>query len=176
MAEEPPATGFDYPLLLRRALTDLIRNVLRGVAEEGLPGDHQLYLTFHTEAPGVVLSATQRKRFPGEMTIVLQHQFWSLEVGDDAFSVTLRFGGAPERLTVPFEALTAFVDPAANFGLRLDAPTQPEGEAAPEGASRPEGPDEPAAPSGEAPPPGRARTVVPFRPRSGTNAKEEDPA
>ena len=116
MAPDSPTTGFDYPALVRNALVGLIRDLLRGVAEAGLPGDHHFYLTFRTDAPGVVLSAGQRQRFPKEMTIVLQHQYWGLEVGEEAFSVTLRFGGAPERLTVPFAALSALWSAGAPDG------------------------------------------------------------
>jgi len=174
MAPDSPTTGFDYPALVRNALVGLIRDLLRGVAEAGLPGDHHFYLTFRTDAPGVVLSAGQRQRFPKEMTIVLQHQYWGLEVGDEAFSVTLHFGGAPERLTVPFAALGAFVDPAASFGLRLDTSHEKAGEAAPDAGARPGAPDAPATATEAAPSPARASTVVPFRLRSAPSQDEDD--
>lgn len=129
--QAPP--GFDYATLLHRALRGMVKEVLERVAREGLPGDHHLYLTFHTSAPGVVLPESQRRQHPEEMTIVLQHQFSGLAVGEDAFSVTLRFGGMPARLTVPFEALTAFVDPSVSFGVRLataERPAAPQAESA----------------------------------------------
>jgi len=174
--ETHPTTGFDYPSLLRGALISFIRDVLRRVADEGLPGDHHLYLTFRTDSPGVVLSAAQRQRFPQEMTIVLQHQYWNLEVGDDAFSVTLRFGGAPERLTVPFAALSAFVDPAASFGLRLDAPAESASLAAAEEAGPTVAPGTPVASQDVSSSPMRAGTVVPFRPRSAAGQEGEEDA
>lgn len=89
-------------------------------AREGLHGEHHFYLSFQTGHPGVSISPALRARHPEEMTVVLQHQYWDLAVGEDAFSVTLRFGGAPERLHVPFSALTAFADPGSEFGLRFD--------------------------------------------------------
>lgn len=175
MAQTPPTAGFDYPLLLRGALLGLIRDLLRRIADEGFPGDHHFYLTFRTDAHGVVLSAAQRQRFPQEMTIVLQHQYWNLEVGDEAFSVTLRFGGDPERLTIPFAALTGFVDPPASFGLRLDATAEKEGPSVTQEAPSLERPEPLAAqPESPAAPAARTSTVVPFRPRSTSGQSEDD--
>jgi uncharacterized protein len=117
----------DYPDLVRRALLDVVRGALRIAASEGLPGDHHFYLAFRTGHPGVEVPASLRTRFPEEMTIVLQHQFWSLELEEDRFAVTLRFGGKPQRVTVPWEALTAFSDPGGPFAIRLDG-TEPASE------------------------------------------------
>jgi hypothetical protein len=117
--------GFDYAALLHRALRAMVKDLLARVAREGLPGEHHFYLTFRTGAPGVVLPEPLRRQHPEEMTIVLQHQFSDLEIGEGSFSVTLRFGGVPARLTVPFEALTAFVDPSVSFGVRLAAAERP---------------------------------------------------
>jgi hypothetical protein len=114
----------DYAHLLRQALIGVVRAALRS-AEAGLPGDHHFYLTFRTDAPGVSVPPNLRRRFPAEMTIVLQHKFWNLVVDEEGFSVTLRFGGSPQRVEVPYEALVSFVDPSVQFGLRL-TPT-PEG-------------------------------------------------
>jgi hypothetical protein len=123
--------GFDYPALVRQALTGLVRSVLARAAESGLPGEHHFFITLRTDAPNVELSHRLRCQHPQEMTIVLQHQFWDLEVGESAFAVSLRFGGTLERLVVPFEAITSFVDPSAEFGLRLSPVEEPEAEAAP---------------------------------------------
>ena len=117
----------DYQQLTRDALRDVVRKVLAQAAEEGLPGEHHFYLTFDTTHPGVEVSAQARNLYPQEMTVVLQHQFWDLAVDDEAFSVTLRFGGQKQRVLVPFEALTTFVDPAAEFGLNLER-VEPEGD------------------------------------------------
>jgi len=110
----------DYARLVRDALRDVPRQALRVAASEGLPGEHHFYLTFRTTHPGVAISPGLHARHPRDMTIILQHQFWDLAVGEDAFSVTLRFGGASERLHVPFAALLAFADPAAQFGLHFE--------------------------------------------------------
>ena len=115
------AGEIDYPGLLRAALVEMVRRLLARVADEGLPGEHHFYLSFRTDADGVEMPAGLRQRNPREMTIVLQHQFWGLDVTDEGFSVTLRFGGTPTRLTVPWDALTAFADPSVPFGLRLAA-------------------------------------------------------
>ena len=111
----------DYPRLVREALRAVPRQALRAAAAEGIPAGHAFYLTLRTAHPGVVLSPGLHARYPEEMTIVLEHQFWDLAVGEEAFSVTLRFGGAPERLHVPFAALVSFADPGAEFGLRFEA-------------------------------------------------------
>ena len=118
MAEEDP---LDYARLVREALRDVPRQALRLAASEGLPGEHHFYLTFRTSHPGVAISPGLHARYPEEMTIVLQYEYRDLAVGEEAFSVTLRFGGAPERLHVPFAALVAFADPAAQFGVRFEA-------------------------------------------------------
>jgi hypothetical protein len=110
----------DYPRLVQRALVGVAREALRIVSNEGLPGEHHFFLAFRTDAPGVVLPARLRAQYPREMSIILQHLFWDLAVDEDRFSVTLRFGGAPEHLEVPFDALTVFADPSAHFGLRFD--------------------------------------------------------
>ena len=111
--------GFDYPALLGRSLLGMVRELIERVAREGFPGDHHFLLTFGTNEPGVVMSHRLRQRFPEEMTIVLQHQFWNLGTDEGAFWVTLRFGGNPEPLTVPWAALRGFADPSADFGLRF---------------------------------------------------------
>lgn len=108
---------FDYPALLVAATVGVVRSVLADVAEHGLEGDHHFFLTFRTGDRGVRIPPALARRYPETMTIVLQHQFADLEVGAEAFLVTLRFGGAWERVRVPFEALTTFLDPSVPFGL-----------------------------------------------------------
>ncbi len=89
-------------------------------AKKGLPGEHHFFITFDTKAPGVRLSARMREQYPEEMTIVLQHQFWDLKVTEDNFEVGLSFGGVPENLLVPFEAIKSFFDPSIQFGLQFE--------------------------------------------------------
>jgi hypothetical protein len=110
-----------YDLMVRDALRGVVRRALDIVAERGLPGDHHIYITFRSDHAGVLMADHLRARHPGEMTIVLQHQFWGLEVGEDAFGITLSFSDVPERLTVPFEAVISFADPSVRFGLQFDA-------------------------------------------------------
>jgi uncharacterized protein len=107
----------------------VVQDALAVVAEQGLPGRHHLYITFRTDHPGVVLDDGLRARYPSEMTVVLQHEFWGLEVDDERFAVTLSFGGQSQRLEVPFEAIRVFADPSVEFGLQF---TVAEGAAAPE--------------------------------------------
>ncbi len=110
----------DYQQRVLDALRGLVARLLAEVAEEGLPGEHYFYLAFRTRHPGVQMPAWLRDRYPEELNVVLQNQFWDLEVGDEAFSVTLSFNAVRHRLTIPFAALTAFLDPIASFGLRFD--------------------------------------------------------
>lgn len=109
----------DYPARYRSALLSMVRDLLDEASETGLLGDHAFYLSFRTGSPNVGLSPTLRDVYPETMTVVLQHQFWDLGTDDEGFSVTLRFGGRPESLFVPWAALTSFVDPAAEFGFEL---------------------------------------------------------
>ena len=98
----------------------VVRTVLADAAKKGLPGEHHFKITFNTTAPGVRLSDRMRAQYPQDMTIVLQHQFWDLMVTEQAFEVGLSFGGVPERVAVPFDAVTAFYDPAVQFGFQFE--------------------------------------------------------
>jgi uncharacterized protein len=109
-----------YDILAQEALRGVVRTVLVDAAKKGLPGEHHFKITFNTAAPGVRLSDRMRAQYPEAMTIILQHQFWDLTVDDDAFEVGLSFGGVPERLAVPFDAITAFYDPAVEFGFQFE--------------------------------------------------------
>jgi hypothetical protein len=112
--------GLRYERMVEDALRSVVGRALSHVAERGLPGDHHFYITFQTDHPEVVMPDHLRARYPSEMTIILQHQFWGLEVGRAAFGVTLSFANVPERLTVPFESVVAFADPSVRFGLQFD--------------------------------------------------------
>jgi hypothetical protein len=109
-----------YDLLVQDALKSVVRKVLTDAAAHGLPGDHHFYISFRTEDPNVRISQRLREKYPVEMTIVLQHQFWDLAVTEHTFEVGLSFSGIPERLLVPFDALTGFFDPSVQFGLKFE--------------------------------------------------------
>jgi uncharacterized protein len=109
-----------YDLLVQDALRGMVRELLAKVAREGLPGDHHFFITFKTHAPGVQLSARMKARYPDEITIVLQHQFWDLIVSERQFEVGLSFSNIPERLVVPFSALSGFHDPSVPFMLKFE--------------------------------------------------------
>ncbi|WP_439496602.1 SspB family protein [Bosea sp. (in: a-proteobacteria)] len=115
-----------YDLMVQDALKGVVRKILTEASRDGLPGDHHFYVTFRTTAPGVRLSQRLRDKHPDEMTIVLQHQFWDLNVGEHAFEVGLSFSGVPERLLVPFDAITTFFDPSVQFGLKFETQDAPE--------------------------------------------------
>ncbi|MGC1465956.1 MAG: ClpXP protease specificity-enhancing factor SspB [Pseudolabrys sp.] len=109
-----------YDLLTQQALRAVVRNVLADAAKKGLPGEHHFYITFDTHAEGVKLSPRLREQFPEEMTVILQHQFWDLTVTEQGFEVGLSFGGVPERVGAPFDAVNAFFDPSVQFGLQFE--------------------------------------------------------
>lgn len=114
-----PRQSLPYEQWLDEGLRGVIRRALSYAAEHGLPGQHHFYISFATAAADVEVPPEVRARYPSEMTIVLQHQFWDLVVEEDAFAVTLKFQGRSNRLKVPFAAVTAFGDPSVNFGLQL---------------------------------------------------------
>lgn len=110
----------DYPKLVEHALRHVVRDTLTLVAEHGLPGRHNIYVTFRTDHPGVIVTDELKARYPSEMTIVLQHEYWDLEVGDEGFGVTLSFNNVSQRLEIPFSAITVFADPSVEFGLQFN--------------------------------------------------------
>jgi len=109
-----------YDDLVDSALRGAMREVMLRVAEDGLLGSHHLYITFRTEYPGVEIPDYLRDRYPDELTIILQHQYWGLEVTEQGFSVTLSFNKAREYVSVPFAALTRFADPGVKFGMQFE--------------------------------------------------------
>jgi uncharacterized protein len=113
-----------YDILTQQALRGVVHTVLADAAKKGLPGEHHFKITFATTAPGVQLPERIRAQYPDTMMIVLQHQFWDLKVDDDRFTVGLSFGGVAERVTVPFDAVMAFVDPAAQFAVQFEVRDQ----------------------------------------------------
>ncbi len=114
--------------MLQRALRSVLRETLTIVTEHGLPGAHHLFITFRTGSEGVELADYLQARYPEEMTIVLQHEYWGLEVTEEGFTVTLSFSNRHERLVIPFAAVTAFADPSVRFGLQFDKTTRAEAE------------------------------------------------
>ena len=156
-----------YDLLTQQALRGVVRNVLADTAKKGLPGDHHFYISFDTRADGVRLSDRLRAQYPDEMTVILQHQFWDLKVGDEDFEVGLSFGGIPERLTVPYEAINGFFDPSVQFGLQFEEVVEGEERQPPANAQEPPAArkkrlpaDAPAA-AGQAEPVAAARPAAP---------------
>ena len=139
--------GIDYGNLMHRAMRGLIRDVMDQVADRGLPGAHHFFITMNTRHDDVEMADWLRDRYPEEITIVIQHWFDNLAVDDDGFAITLNFGNQPEPLYVPFDAITTFVDPSVEFGLKFetqiddDDEDEPEEEAA-EPASEPSKPGE----------------------------------
>ena len=114
-----------YDVLAQDALRGVMRKVLGEVEKTGLPGEHHFFITFLTNASGVRISSRLREKYPDQMTIVLQHQYWDLKVTDTAFEIGLSFSDIPERLLVPFAAIKGFYDPSVNFELEFDVELEP---------------------------------------------------
>jgi uncharacterized protein len=112
--------SIDYAKLQQEAMRGVVRAVLQRIVKAGLPGEHHFYISFLTQAQGVILSKRLKEKYPNEMTIVLQHRFWDLIVSDERFEVKLTFDGIPERLVVPFAAIKVFIDPSVRYGLQFD--------------------------------------------------------
>lgn len=123
MDETAPDSLIPYDEIVQEALRAVVGRVLGQVETSGgeLPGNHHFYITFKTGAPGVAIPSHLKERFPDEMTIVLQNKFWDLAVAEDSFTVGLTFNQIPAKLDIPFAAITAFVDPAVDFGLQFQA-------------------------------------------------------
>ena len=123
MSENPPDSLIPYDDIVQEALRAVVGRVLGQVEASGgeLPGNHHFYITFKTGAPGVSIPTSLKERFPDEMTIVLQNKFWDLKVEEAMFSVGLSFNAVTAKLEIPFSAITAFVDPAVDFGLQFQA-------------------------------------------------------
>lgn len=123
MSDDAPDSLIPYDEIVQEALRAVVGRVLGQVEAAGgvLPGNHHFYITFKTGAPGVSIPTHLKERFPDEMTIVLQNKFWDLGVTENGFTVGLSFNQVPARLEVPFSAITAFVDPAVDFGLQFQA-------------------------------------------------------
>ena len=124
------AQSIDYGKLMHSAMRRLIQEVLTGVSKDGLPGRHHFFITFDTMHPDVEIADWLSDRYPGDMTIVIQHWFENLDVGDDGFAITLNFGDSPEPLYIPYDAIRTFVDPSVEFGLRFETQEDDEDEEA----------------------------------------------
>jgi len=126
-----------YDILAQEALRGVMRKVLAEVARTGLPGNHHFFITFLTGAPGVRISSRLRERYPDQMTIVIQFQYWDLKVTETGFEVGLSFSDIPEKLEIPFSAVRGFYDPSVNFELEFDVRTDAPAEAVPAADQQP---------------------------------------
>jgi hypothetical protein len=109
-----------YDILAQDALRGVVKTVLTEVARTGLPGEHHFYITFNTQAPGVRISPRLLEKYPDDMTIVLQHQFWDLQANDQAIEIGLSFDGIPEKLYIPYTSIITFIDPSVHFSLQFE--------------------------------------------------------
>lgn len=125
MSEEQEA--YRYDKMVEQALRGVVKTALEEVMEKGLFDEHHFYITFRTDFNGVQIPDYLKDRYPGEMTIVLQHQFFDLDVDDEKFTVMLKFNNVPERLQIPLAAITIFTDPSVNFALQFQPLTEDEG-------------------------------------------------
>jgi uncharacterized protein len=149
-----------YDVLAQEALRGVVRRVLTDAAKSGLPGEHHFYVSFDTRAPDVRVSPRMREKYPEEMTIVLQHQFWDLIVTEQGFEVGLSFNGVPERLSVPFNAIKGFFDPSVQFALQFEVAAKGPAETAAAPTAVPASPT-----AAEEPEPAAKRGARPKRPQ-----------
>jgi hypothetical protein len=121
--DEKPSDLMGYAALQQQAMLGVVKAALtRAASPRGLPGQHHFYISFGTGLPGVELPDDLRARYPDEMTIVLQNQFWDLSPGDSGFSVTLQFSGQPKALSIPYAAITRFYDPSVQYLIQFTPP------------------------------------------------------
>ena len=167
-----------YDILAQEALRGVVQTVLKDAAKNGLPGEHHFYITFETRAEGVRMPSRLLAQFPEAMTIVLQHQFWDLVVGDTSFEVGMSFGGIPERLTVTFASIKEFVDPSVPFGVKFEQIAEGAATAAPASEAQGAAEPQPAAEPKEPKPPRTTPAVAAVpQPASETppSASDDDP-
>jgi len=157
-----------YDLLVQDALRSVVRKVLADTARNGLVGDHHFNIAFKTQAPGVVAPAAVKQRFPDEMSIILQHEFWDLVVTQDVFEVSLNFSRKPERLTVPFDSITGFTDPSVPFGFKLEPRVSEPAASHPLAAEEKE--------ATQAPAPAKPAPVKPAKPSQSASAPKSERA
>lgn len=110
-------SDIDYEFLVEKALRSVVKDALKIAQAQGIPGEHHFYISFKTNHTGTKVSDLLKSQYPEEMTIVLQHQYQNLCVEDDRFSVDLQFGGIPQTLVIPYDAVVYFADPSTKFGL-----------------------------------------------------------
>lgn len=110
---------FDYRHLIDKSVLDILKKILEDIQSNGISDDRSIYISFRTNAQGVVLSKPVKQKYPKEITIILQHQFKNLTVLDEKFTVNITFSGITETVEVPFNTITSFLDPAANFGFQF---------------------------------------------------------
>ena len=124
--DHPPQDLMHYEMLVQDAQRGVVRAALkRAATPAGLPGDHHFYITFKTQAPGVSGPPEVLARYPDEMSIILQHEYWDLAPGETFFSVTLKFAGEAKRLSIPYAAVSRFIDPSVQYGLQFDVAEPP---------------------------------------------------
>lgn len=120
MTENLPQDLMRYDLMAKKALRGVVRLALERIAQSGLPGDHHFYISFDTQAPGVKMSERLRQEYTDEMTIVIQHQYWGLEINEDTFQIELSFNNRPEKIVIPYVCIKGFFDPSVQFGLQFE--------------------------------------------------------
>ena len=162
-----------YDILAQEALRGVMRKVLAEVSRTGLPGNHHFFITFLTNAPGVRISSRLRERYPEQMTIVLQFQYWDMKVTETGFEVGLSFSDTPEKLEVPFAAVRGFYDPSVNFELEFDVKTEAAAPAAePERLATSAGPKAVKPPRQEAPAASESQAETPAEGEDGRAGAE----
>lgn len=126
MPDEPSEDLIRYDILAQDAMRGVVKKIITETAKAGLPGDHHFFVSFLTGYPGVRLSSRMRERYPDEMTIVIQHQYWELKAHENSFEIGLSFDDIPENLLIPFASIKGFFDPSVQFGLQFDIADEPD--------------------------------------------------
>ena len=163
-----------YDLLAQEALRGVVRRVLEDVVRTGVPGEHHFYISFNTEFPGARISPRLREKYPEEMTVILQHQFWDLAVTEHGFEVALSFSNVPEKLYVPFDSITGFFDPSVKFGLKFEPLNQQAEDKPAKAAPAPRDTPRGAASEPQESPPSRRKTDKPAKDEKVAGADDDD--
>ena len=109
----------DYQNILKKNMINVLKDVLKNIEENGLKEGHHLYITFITNHPKVSLPRWLKEKYPNEITIVIQYEYYNLTVNEDNFSIGLSFNDVKANLVISYKSIISFADPFANFALKL---------------------------------------------------------
>ena len=109
----------EYQNILDKNMINVFKDVLISIKDKGLSNNNHLYITFSTKHKNVELPNWLKQKYPNEMTIVIQYEYYDLKINKNNFSISLSFNDINTNLIIDYNSIISFADPSANFGLIL---------------------------------------------------------